>query len=99
VQSTDEVVRRQVELGIDVVSDGEMSKNNFIDYIVERLTGFTPFTTPAVDSDEAPYWAPTFTTLRSSPRSSRRPTGAQCSGSWSAPVTSSTTILTTAGIG
>jgi 5-methyltetrahydropteroyltriglutamate--homocysteine methyltransferase len=36
-----EVVAQQVELGIDVVSDGEMSKNTFIDYTRERLSGMT----------------------------------------------------------
>jgi len=35
-----EVVRRQVELGIDTVSDGEQSKSSFNNYISERLTGF-----------------------------------------------------------
>jgi 5-methyltetrahydropteroyltriglutamate--homocysteine methyltransferase len=37
-----DVVRKQVECGIDVVSDGEMSKTSFIAYTDERLTGFTP---------------------------------------------------------
>ncbi|HMH51468.1 MAG TPA: cobalamin-independent methionine synthase II family protein [Candidatus Acidoferrum sp.] len=36
-----DVVRRQAECGIDVVSDGEMSKTSFIAYSDERLTGFT----------------------------------------------------------
>lgn len=36
-----DVVRKQVESGIDVVSDGEMSKTSFIAYTDERLTGFT----------------------------------------------------------
>jgi 5-methyltetrahydropteroyltriglutamate--homocysteine methyltransferase len=35
-----EVVRRQVAVGIDVVSDGEMSKISYATYIAERLTGF-----------------------------------------------------------
>jgi 5-methyltetrahydropteroyltriglutamate--homocysteine methyltransferase len=34
------VVRRQLELGIDEVSDGEMSKIGFNNYINERLAGF-----------------------------------------------------------
>src|SRR5690606_2910625 len=34
------VVRRQVESGIDVVSDGEMNKITYATYIKERLTGF-----------------------------------------------------------
>jgi 5-methyltetrahydropteroyltriglutamate--homocysteine methyltransferase len=36
-----DVVGKQVECGIDVVSDGEMSKTSFIAYTDERLTGFT----------------------------------------------------------
>ena len=35
-----EVVRRQVSVGIDVVSDGEMSKISYATYIAERLGGF-----------------------------------------------------------
>src|SRR5438105_4503402 len=35
-----EVVRRQVTLGIDVVSDGEMSKISYATYVARRLTGF-----------------------------------------------------------
>lgn len=35
-----EVVRKQVEAGIDIVSDGEMSKISYATYIKNRLTGF-----------------------------------------------------------
>ncbi len=35
-----EVVRRQVEVGIDLVSDGEMSKVSYATYIADRFTGF-----------------------------------------------------------
>src|SRR5215467_15581984 len=34
------VVGRQVEVGIDVVSDGEMSKISYATYIARRLSGF-----------------------------------------------------------
>jgi 5-methyltetrahydropteroyltriglutamate--homocysteine methyltransferase len=34
-----DVVQRQADAGLDVVSDGEMGKVNFITYIAERLTG------------------------------------------------------------
>ncbi len=37
-----EVVRQQLESGIDVISDGEQSKPGFFTYINERLTGFEP---------------------------------------------------------
>src|ERR1700743_2294786 len=35
-----DVVRRQVSAGIDVVSDGEMSKISYATYIEDRLSGF-----------------------------------------------------------
>jgi 5-methyltetrahydropteroyltriglutamate--homocysteine methyltransferase len=35
-----EVVQRQVGVGIDVVSDGEMSKISYATYVSERLSGF-----------------------------------------------------------
>jgi 5-methyltetrahydropteroyltriglutamate--homocysteine methyltransferase len=38
--AVDEVVQRQVELGIDTVTDGEQRKSSFNNYINERLTGF-----------------------------------------------------------
>jgi 5-methyltetrahydropteroyltriglutamate--homocysteine methyltransferase len=37
--SVAEVVRKQVECGIDVVNDGEESKSNFTNYIRQRLSG------------------------------------------------------------
>lgn len=39
-ESVREVVRHQHEVGIDVVSDGEMSKPSYATYVTERLTGF-----------------------------------------------------------
>src|SRR6185436_1037784 len=35
-----DAVRRQAEVGLDVVSDGEMSKTSFLAYTDDRLTGF-----------------------------------------------------------
>lgn len=37
-----DVVRRQVETGIDVVTDGEMGKVSFATYVQDRLAGFSP---------------------------------------------------------
>src|SRR5438067_451387 len=37
-----DVVRKQSDTGLDVISDGEMSKTTFLGYTDERLTGFTP---------------------------------------------------------
>jgi hypothetical protein len=38
-ESVDDVVRRQVEAGIDVVDDGEMGKASWITYLYERVSG------------------------------------------------------------
>lgn len=35
-----EIVRRQAEVGIDIVDDGEMSKPGYSTYIADRLSGF-----------------------------------------------------------
>jgi 5-methyltetrahydropteroyltriglutamate--homocysteine methyltransferase len=35
-----DVVRRQAEIGIDIVSDGEYGKSGWIRYVAERLDGF-----------------------------------------------------------
>ena len=43
-------VRHQVECGIDIVADGEMSKVMFLDYVKDRLGGF--------EEDEAPKSQP-----------------------------------------
>jgi len=37
-----EIVRQQVECGIDVPTDGEQGKQGFFAYVNERLTGFEP---------------------------------------------------------
>jgi len=38
--AVEEIVRHQVAVGIDVVSDGELSKISYATYIKDRLTGF-----------------------------------------------------------
>jgi 5-methyltetrahydropteroyltriglutamate--homocysteine methyltransferase len=50
------VVRRQVTAGIDVVSDGEMSKISYATYIKDRITGFDGDTPrePGLDLIEFP---------------------------------------------
>jgi len=48
--AVDDVVSRQVQAGIDIVSDGEMSKISYATYIKDRYTGFdgdSPRRTPA----------------------------------------------------
>jgi 5-methyltetrahydropteroyltriglutamate--homocysteine methyltransferase len=46
------VVCQQAEVGLDVISDGEMGKTSFLAYAEERLTGFVPLKAdaPAVPS-------------------------------------------------
>lgn len=54
-----EVVKRQVEAGVDVVSDGELGKPGFATYVKSRLTGFGgQGTLPKLaDLDEFPAYA------------------------------------------
>src|SRR6056297_3364871 len=49
-RAVDETVRRQVEAGIDIVSDGETSTISYATYVKDRYTGFdgdSPRNTPA----------------------------------------------------
>jgi 5-methyltetrahydropteroyltriglutamate--homocysteine methyltransferase len=50
-------VRRQVESGIDIVTDGEMSKVSFLGYVKDRLGGFE---VDMGDSRMAPSWQKEF---------------------------------------
>jgi 5-methyltetrahydropteroyltriglutamate--homocysteine methyltransferase len=43
-----DAVRQQVEAGVTVVNDGEMSKIGYSTYVTDRLTGFTQAAQPAV---------------------------------------------------
>ena len=46
-----EVVKHQVDVGIDIISDGEMSKIGFANYVKDRLTGFGGESNPIVAQD------------------------------------------------
>jgi 5-methyltetrahydropteroyltriglutamate--homocysteine methyltransferase len=50
--ATAEVVRRQVQAGVDVISDGEAGKSHFIDYVSDRLTGFSDPASKPADAEE-----------------------------------------------
>jgi 5-methyltetrahydropteroyltriglutamate--homocysteine methyltransferase len=39
-QGVTDIVKKQVEIGIDLVSDGELSKPSYATYVTERLSGF-----------------------------------------------------------
>ncbi len=70
-EAVDEVVRQQKEVGIDVVSDGEMSKISYATYIRHRLTGFEigemPRTVPA-DLDDFPDYKERLARLGATPK-------------------------------
>jgi 5-methyltetrahydropteroyltriglutamate--homocysteine methyltransferase len=53
--AVEELVRRQVEIGIDEVSDGEMSKITYSTYVKDRMTGFGGDTPRQPALDLAPY--------------------------------------------
>ncbi len=54
--AVDEVVRQQIEAGVDVVSDGEMSKISYATYIKDRISGFSGDSPrkPPADLEEFP---------------------------------------------
>ncbi len=77
-EAVDAVVARQVSVGIDVVSDGEMSKLSYATYIKDRISGFegdSPRRAPA-DLEEHPEFLKRQARLGGTP-SYKRP---QCVG-------------------
>jgi len=46
-----EAVKHQVAVGIDIISDGEMSKIGFANYVKDRLTGFGGQSIPLIAQD------------------------------------------------
>jgi 5-methyltetrahydropteroyltriglutamate--homocysteine methyltransferase len=63
-----EVVKRQVGIGLDVVSDGETSKISYATYISERLTGFDG-DTPREPGQDLVEYPSLLTKLAARPRS------------------------------
>jgi 5-methyltetrahydropteroyltriglutamate--homocysteine methyltransferase len=49
-EAVDEIVRKQVEIGIDMLNDGEVSKPQYATYVKDRLTGFERIDRPAARS-------------------------------------------------
>lgn len=50
-EAVDAVVRRQQAIGVDVINEGELSKGgNWVTFISERLSGFTPAVDPGGSS-------------------------------------------------
>ncbi len=61
------VVCQQAEVGLDVISDGEMGKTSFLAYAEERLTGFVPMAANAPNissSNVGSSWARRITSRR-----------------------------------
>ena len=54
-EAVDSVVRRQVDSGIDIVSDGETSKISYATYIKDRYTGFDGDSPRRIPADLADY--------------------------------------------
>ncbi len=56
-----ETVRKQIEAGVDVINDGEMSKPGYSTYVKDRLSGFegesTPLTGMLADIRDFPEYA------------------------------------------
>ncbi len=78
LQATQEVLRRQAEIGIDIPSDGETSKISYATYIKDRLTGFagdSPRRMPA-DLGDFPAYAQKIASAGGTP-TYRRP---RCTG-------------------
>ncbi|MBV9323897.1 MAG: cobalamin-independent methionine synthase II family protein [Chloroflexi bacterium] len=63
-QAVRECVRTQVDVGLDIVNDGEMSKISFANYVRQRLAGFAEQGEPlpvSIDAREFPDWATRWT--------------------------------------
>lgn len=52
-QAVRDVVQQQVETGLDIVNDGEVSKPGFVSYVFDRLSGFEA----AGRRHAGPWWA------------------------------------------
>ena len=65
-----DIVKKQVEVGVDIVNDGELGKRGFANYVVERLSGFSgenPEPRVRADQEAFPEWredAPPFVAKR-----------------------------------
>jgi 5-methyltetrahydropteroyltriglutamate--homocysteine methyltransferase len=50
-----DVVRRQVEAGIDVINDGEQGRTDYTVHVIDRLTGFEGRSTPPLGTGEPEF--------------------------------------------
>jgi 5-methyltetrahydropteroyltriglutamate--homocysteine methyltransferase len=78
-QAVGDIVRKQAELAVDVVSDGELSKTSFQYYVTDRLSGLEPFKPkPGVRATRENQTFPTF--YKDGSHSGTQPTRYACTG-------------------
>jgi 5-methyltetrahydropteroyltriglutamate--homocysteine methyltransferase len=74
-----DIVRTQAELGVDIVSDGELSKTSFQYYVTDRLSGLEPFKPkPGVRTTRENQAFPAF--YKDGSHSGTQPTRYACTG-------------------
>src|SRR5216684_460059 len=59
------IVRRQAEVGIDIINDGEMSKPGYSTYVADRLSGFAGHepAKPRLDTRDHPNFMAAYTRM------------------------------------
>src|SRR5690606_29789258 len=57
-EAVHEAVSKQVDAGIDIVSDGEQGKIGFVNYVKDRLDGFNGRATPFEAADLMEFASP-----------------------------------------
>ena len=78
-QAVGDIVRKQGELNVDVISDGELSKTSFQYYVTDRLSGIEPFKPkPGVRATRENKAFPTF--YKGGSHSGTQPTRYACTG-------------------
>jgi 5-methyltetrahydropteroyltriglutamate--homocysteine methyltransferase len=87
-----EVVRRQVEAGIDIVSDGETSKISYATYVKDRYSGFAGDSPRNAPADLKLF--PSFLKSASRTPAALRNTPARCASARSAPPASTSSNRT-----
>ncbi len=62
--ATSEIVQKQIDSGVDIINDGEMSKIGYVTYVKDRLTGFNGAGSfpPMADFGDFPEYAERFVT-------------------------------------
>jgi 5-methyltetrahydropteroyltriglutamate--homocysteine methyltransferase len=95
-----EIVQKQVEAGIDVVSDGEMGKPSFATYVSDRLTGLSGLNTdprPFREQPVYPGWAATIPAVVMIRRFCRGPVAYQDQAALQTDIANLTSAVTAAG--